>query len=277
METVARLGQSDVMVVHGVEMPGLGKKRLQPRQVVLASELFLSIISSLLHLPCYYLHIFSPLFRNVACSSRPTRTGTANSQQPTRTAASEQPHQQNTATMSSDSLAMFRRSQGTELNALAEDHLKHDLRQSDRDALYKAARTVSTYATVGSLMGLGLGVFLAYRLRRARAGMFNAFKAREKPTALKFADGREEAMPDITPFVKPSAVGNFMTFTLLGAGGLFFGGETGLLTGSFRAKSLIWQDKESRDRIIGAFHAFQADALRKQADAIDRGEKGVTL
>lgn len=179
--------------------------------------------------------------------------------------------------MSSDSLAMFRKSMGPDLNALAEEHLKHDLRQSDRDALYKAASTVSTHATVGSLLGLGLGVFLAYRLRRARTGMFNAFKAREKPTALKFADGREEAIPDVTPFVKPSAIGDFATYTLLGAGGLFFGGESGLLTGSFRARSAIWQDRESRERILAAFRGFQADALRQQADAIDRGERGVTL
>lgn len=179
--------------------------------------------------------------------------------------------------MSSDSLAMFRKSMGPDLNALAEDHLKRDLRQSDRDVLNKAASTVSTHATVGSLLGLGLGVFLAYRLRRARTGMFTAFKAREKPTALKFADGREEAIPDITPFVKPSAIGDFATYTLLGAGGLFFGGESGLLTGTFRARSAIWQDRDSRERILAAFRGFQADALRQQADAIDRGERGVTL
>ena len=179
--------------------------------------------------------------------------------------------------MSTDSLAMFRKNMAPDLSALAEDHLKHDLRQSDRDALQKAAGTVSTHATVGSLLGVGLGIFLAYRLRRARTGMFKAFQAREKPTALKYADGREEAIPDMTAFAQPSAVGDFATYTLLGAGGLFFGGETGLLTGSFRARSAIWGDKESRERILGAFRAFQADALRAQADAIDRGERGVTL
>ena len=179
--------------------------------------------------------------------------------------------------MSTDSLAAFRKSLGPDLNALAEQHLKHDLRQSDRDALKSAASTVSTHAIVGSLLGLGLGVFLAFRLRRSRTAMFNAFKAKEKPTAVRYADGREEAIPDVTRFVQPSAVGDIATYTLLGAGGLFFGGETGLLTGSFRARSSIWQDKESRERILGAFRAFQADALRQQADAIDRGERPATL
>lgn len=143
------------------------------------------------------------------------------------------------------------------------------LRQSDRDALQKAAGTVSTHVTVGSLIGVGLGIFLAYRLRANRTAMFNAFKAREKPTAVKFAGGREEPIPDITPLMKPSTFGDVATYTLLGAGGLFFGGETGLLTGSFRARRQIGVDSESRERIEKAFKRFQADALRKQADELD--------
>lgn len=102
--------------------------------------------------------------------------------------------------------------------------------------------------------------------------MFNAFKAREQPTAVRFASGREEAIPDLTPIMKPSTLGDFATYTFLGAGGLFFGGETGLLTGTFRAKQQIGSDRESRERIEKAFRGFQADALRKQADMLDKRE-----
>jgi hypothetical protein len=143
------------------------------------------------------------------------------------------------------------------------------LRQSDRDALQKAAGTVSTHVSVGSLIGVTLGVFLAYRLRANRTALFNAFKAREKPTAIKFAGGREEALPDMTNLMKPSAFGDVATYTFLGAGGLFFGGETGLLTGTFRARRQIGADRESRERIETAFRRFQADALRKQANELD--------
>lgn len=117
-----------------------------------------------------------------------------------------------------------------------------------------------------------MGIFLAYRLRTARTAMFNAFKAREQPTAVKFASGKEEAVPDLTPIMKPSTLGDVATYTLLGAGGLFFGGETGLLTGTFRARSSIGADRESRERIETAFRRFRADVLRKQADALDRKE-----
>jgi hypothetical protein len=143
------------------------------------------------------------------------------------------------------------------------------LRQSDRDALQKAAGTVSTHVSVGSVIGVTLGVFLAYRLRANRTAIFNTFKARERPTAIKFAGGREEALPDMTNLMKPSAFGDVATYTFLGAGGLFFGGETGLLTGTFRARRQIGADRESRERIETAFRRFQADALRKQANELD--------
>lgn len=103
--------------------------------------------------------------------------------------------------------------------------------------------------------------------------MFKAFKTAEQPTAVRFAGGREEPLPDMAPLMKPSKIGDIATYTLLGAGGVFFGGETGLLTGSLRARQQIAADRESRDRIQAAFSRFQADALRAQADMIDQGRE----
>lgn len=133
---------------------------------------------------------------------------------------------------------------------------RHSLRQSDRDALRKGASTVGTHATIGSAIGVTLGVYLAFRLRRSRAAMFTAFRAREQPTAVKFAGGREEPLPDLRQMMKPSTFGDVATYTLLGAGGLFFGGETGLLTGTFRARQQIGGDRESRERIETAFRRY---------------------
>jgi len=175
--------------------------------------------------------------------------------------------------MSSDSLAMFRKSLGPDLAKLAEQHMQHDLRQSDRDALNNAASTVGMHTTVGSVIGVGLGIFLAYRIRSSRAAMFKTFKTAEQPTAVRFASGREEAIPDLTPLLRPSTLGDFATYTFLGAGGIFFGGETGLLTGTFRARQQIAADRESRDRIQTAFRRFQADALRTQADQLDKSDR----
>jgi hypothetical protein len=99
-------------------------------------------------------------------------------------------------TMSSDSLAILRRNIGPELAQLAENHIQHDLRESDREALNSAAKKLSTYTTVGSLVGLGLGAVLAFRVRSVRAQAFKAIRAVEKPTHVRFADGREGMILD---------------------------------------------------------------------------------
>lgn len=95
--------------------------------------------------------------------------------------------------MSTDSLAILRKSLGDDIAKLAEEHYKHDLQDTDRDTLMKAVRTRGTHVVVGSLLGLGLGLFLSFRLRSSRVQMFNAFRATEKPTHVKFASGREGA------------------------------------------------------------------------------------
>ena len=93
--------------------------------------------------------------------------------------------------MSTESLALTRKNASEDIRKLAEEHFKHDLRESDRDLLTSAAGKVGTHATIGSLLGLGLGVFLAFRIRRSRTQMFRSLRAAEKPTHVKFADGRE--------------------------------------------------------------------------------------
>lgn len=74
------------------------------------------------------------------------------------------------------------------------------LEPSDRDALKSAASKLSTHTAIGSLLGLGLGIALAYRIRVNRIKMFEAFKAAQKPTHVRFADGREgSCSPSLHP------------------------------------------------------------------------------
>ena len=58
-------------------------------------------------------------------------------------------------------------------------------------------------------------------------------------------------------------------------GGLFVGGETGLLFGSLAAGRTITKDSAARERIEKAFRKFRAEALRKEADRLDGGESVV--
>ena len=90
----------------------------------------------------------------------------------------------------SESIAVLRRRRSDQLARLADEHLQHDLQAEDRDKLKTAATRVSLWTTVGSAIGLSLGLFAAIRLRSTRKAFFSALRAQEKPTQVVFADGR---------------------------------------------------------------------------------------
>lgn len=89
-----------------------------------------------------------------------------------------------------ESFALLRRQRTDDLSKLADQHMQHDLRSEDRDALKSAASTVSMWTTVGSAIGVGLGLYAAIRLRSSRKAFFAAIRAQERPTKVVFADGR---------------------------------------------------------------------------------------
>ncbi|KAI1809756.1 hypothetical protein GGS20DRAFT_590291 [Poronia punctata] len=170
------------------------------------------------------------------------------------------------------SLAAFRSSeQHNDLANLAKEHMKHDLDASDRDALVRATRKATTYTTVGSLIGVGLGLYAAIRLRKVRSEMFAAFRAKEKPSFVVFPNGRQEAIPDITPLMRPTSFGDFATHFFFGLGGLFLGGELGLLSGTWSAARVISEDPARKSRIENAYRLFRIDVLRKEAARLEEG------
>ncbi|KAL4791325.1 hypothetical protein BDV19DRAFT_370623 [Aspergillus venezuelensis] len=159
-----------------------------------------------------------------------------------------------------------------ELSQLADYHIQHDLSSDDRDALKKATKTVSVWTTVGSAIGIGLGLYTAFRLRSSRKAFFDVFRAAEKPVKVLFADGRSEAIPDITPLLKPTTLGDFATYFFASAGGLFLGGELGFLGGAGSASKSLTADPERKKRVENAFRSFRADMLRREADALEKGK-----
>lgn len=95
----------------------------------------------------------------------------------------------------SESFALLRRRRSDELAKLSDEHLQHDLQADDREALKSAASTVSLWTTVGSAIGLGLGLYAAIQLRSTRKAFFAAVRAQERPTKVVFADGRTGIFP----------------------------------------------------------------------------------
>lgn len=169
-------------------------------------------------------------------------------------------------------VAMFRKSPLHEdFHKMAEDQLKQDLTSEDREVLRKGASRVSWHTTVGSLTGLGLGIYMAFRLRRVRLEMFNAFRAHEKPVQVMFEGGRAEQIPDITAMMRPTRIGDYATHFFFGLGGLFIGGETGFLFGSWLASRGIAKDEDRKQRIETAYRHFRSRALRAEAARLEAG------
>ncbi|KAI1118119.1 hypothetical protein F5Y14DRAFT_447529 [Nemania sp. NC0429] len=168
------------------------------------------------------------------------------------------------------SLAIFRRSeQHDDLAKLANKHLQTDLEPSDRESLRKAVKRVATATTLGSLIGIGLGIYASVRLRKVRTDVFAAFRAAEKPSFVVFSNGRQEAIPDITPLLRPTKLGDFATYFFFGLGGVMLGGELGLLAGTWSASRRLNKDPASRERIEKAYRAMRVDFLRKEAARLE--------
>ncbi|KAH7040582.1 uncharacterized protein B0I36DRAFT_233498 [Microdochium trichocladiopsis] len=171
------------------------------------------------------------------------------------------------------SIAAFRPSpKHDEYRKLAAEHMEHDLEPTDRNALVKASKRVGLTTTIGTVVGLGLGVYAAYRLRKVRLSMFNALRAAEKPTHVVFADGRAEPVPDITPYLQPTRWGDVATYFFFGLGGTIFGGELGLLVGTWSASRLVSKDPARKGRIETAYRRFKADLLRREAARLEAGK-----
>lgn len=79
----------------------------------------------------------------------------------------------------------------------------------------------------------------------------------------------------MTPYMKPTTLGDVATYTFFSAGGLFLGGEIGGLGGGWSAKRLVTGDEESRKRIETAFRRFKADVLRRQVEELETGKRGI--
>ncbi|KAI1820548.1 hypothetical protein F4861DRAFT_522557 [Xylaria intraflava] len=175
-------------------------------------------------------------------------------------------------------LQPFRQStQQEELARLANKHAETALEPADREALNSATNRLATASTAGSIIGLGLGIYASIRLRRLRTDMFAAFRAAEKPSFVVFPSGRQEAIPDTTPLMRPTVLGDIATFYFFGLGATLLGGETGTLAGSLLASRALDRDPASRERIEKAHRLLKADLLRKEAARLESGGSSLLI
>ncbi|KAK5655628.1 hypothetical protein OQA88_5559 [Cercophora sp. LCS_1] len=169
--------------------------------------------------------------------------------------------------------APFRNTPDIDLAQISEQHLKADLPPEDRSRLRRAASSVSTHATIGSLLGMGLGLALAYKIHTNRIAFYNTFKVMSKPTEVIYSSGRREAIPDLEPYIRPTRWSDAATYGAFGLGGFFLGGELGLLSGSASAARTISSDPDAKRRIEDAFRKFQIDVLKREVNILEGTDK----
>ncbi|KAI2631743.1 hypothetical protein GGS21DRAFT_522913 [Xylaria nigripes] len=168
-------------------------------------------------------------------------------------------------------LPAFRKSAHTdELAQLASRHAETDLEPSDRETLRRATKRVANSTTIGSILGLALGVYGSIRLMRLRTDMFAAFRSAEKPIAVLFPSGRQEPIPS-AQFMRPTKWGDYAAHFFFALGGTFVGGELGLLAGTYAGARALNKDPASRERIDRAYRLLRVDLLRKEAARLERG------
>lgn len=94
---------------------------------------------------------------------------------------------------------------------------------------------------------------------------------------LTFLPPQSEPLPDIATLVQTSPWTDAAAAMLFAAGGLFIGGELGVLTGSWRARRSVTADPERRARIENAFRRYRADVLRREAQRLEAEAGGEGL
>jgi hypothetical protein len=80
-----------------------------------------------------------------------------------------------------------------------------------------------------------------------------------------------ETVPDLTPYLRPSRLGDIATYFFFGLGGTFLAGELGFLIGTWSAARAISSDPSRRKRVENAYRKFKADYLRQEAKKLDEG------
>jgi hypothetical protein len=69
----------------------------------------------------------------------------------------------------------------------------------------------------------------------------------------------------------PSKFGDWATAFFFGLGGLFLGGETGFLTGSWSAARKVTADPGRQERIENAYRKFRIEVLQKEIEKLQGG------
>lgn len=82
-----------------------------------------------------------------------------------------------------------------------------------------------------------------------------------------------EPIPDLTAQLAPSKWGDAATYFFFSIGGLFLGGETGLLSGTASASRTITKNPEAKERIEKAWKSYRIDVMKQEIKQLEGKSK----
>ncbi|KAI9372243.1 hypothetical protein BJX61DRAFT_455718 [Aspergillus egyptiacus] len=157
-----------------------------------------------------------------------------------------------------------------QLMAEFENDVKQNLRPDDFQ-VYKATNSViSTYPKAGGVIGGVIGLFAAFRVHSARRSLLQAFRAREQPTHVIFADARTNPIPYVKPLTRPVMFMELPMYLFAVLGGAVAGSWLATFAVGMRVDSIQSRDPECRRRLAAALLKAQAANSRRETDLLER-------
>jgi hypothetical protein len=88
-----------------------------------------------------------------------------------------------------------------------------------------------------------------------------------------YTNDATEPIPDISKQLAPSKWSDAATYFFFTLGGLFIGGEAGLLSGTASASRTITKVPEAKERIEKAFKNYRIDVMKQEIQQLEGKSK----
>ncbi|KAK6533619.1 hypothetical protein TWF694_002555 [Orbilia ellipsospora] len=150
------------------------------------------------------------------------------------------------------------------------DRYKRIVSPEDRQFLNDMDRKISGPVRTASLIGLSVGLFLAFRQRRGVMRAYRALRQEHRATTITFSNGAVQTLADVSMAPKPSRLGGLFTYTLLGFGGWLTGSTVGMWRARGVKERIMAEHPEVYKRIRKAERRSIVEDCRKLADTLER-------
>ncbi|KAF3902788.1 hypothetical protein AA313_de0204903 [Arthrobotrys entomopaga] len=140
----------------------------------------------------------------------------------------------------------------------------------DRQFMAEMDRKISKPIRTGTLIGLSIGLLLAFRQRRAVTRAYKALRQEHHATTITFSNGVVQTLADVSMAPKPSLFGGLLTYMVLGFGGSIVGSSFGMWRATGVRERVMAEHPEVYKRIRKAERRSIVEDCKTLADTMER-------